>query len=258
MHHFFIDRFSRGVSPLHRLDPRAKVLFFLPLVVLINLTPIGWAAVFAGCASLLVVLTLVARVPLGYLAKRLLIVLPFVLVVILFLPFMTPGTALWRLEFGRFVLVVTREGLLMAANVLAKALLCVFSLLLLVSTTRFDHLLRALGTLRVPRVILIILSFLYRYLFILIDEVLHMKRARDARSVNPRRVHLRAGAGIAGVLFVRTYERSERVYQAMTARGFDGEVRALQPFHFKLSDGVALAGGWAVVALIWWAAWVLG
>ncbi len=257
MHHSFIDRFSRGTTFIHGIDPRAKVLFFLPLVVLINLTPIEWAPVFVGCAGLLVVLTLLARVPILYLAKRLLIVLPFVLVVIFFLPFMTEGEVVGRYEFWGLAVAVTREGLSTALNVLAKAMLCVFTLLLLVSTTRFDHLLRALETLWVPRVILLILSFLYRYLFILIDEVMHMKRARDARSVNPRRLQVRAAAGLAGVLFLRTYERAERVYQAMVARGFDGEVRVLQPLRFHWPDFAVLVAGWLLVVLLWGCAWAL-
>jgi len=257
MHHSFIDKFSRGTTFIHRLDPRAKVLFFLPLVVLVNLTPIGWAPVFVGCGGLLVVLALWARVPIPYLAKRLLIVLPFVLVIVFFLPFMTGGEVVGRFQFRGLEVAVTREGLSTALNVLAKAMLCVFALLLLVSTTRFDHLLRALETLWVPRVILLILGFLYRYLFVLIDEVMHMKRARDARSVNPRRLQVRAATGLAGVLFLRTYERAERVYQAMVARGFDGEVRVLQPFRFGRGDFAVLAAGWLLVVLLWGFAWVL-
>jgi len=257
MHHSFIDRFSRGTTFIHGIDPRAKVLFFLPLVVLINLTPIEWAPVFVGCAGLLTVLALLARVPLSYLAKRLLIVLPFVLVIIAFLPFMSRGEIAWSIEFRGLRLGVTREGLATALNVLVKAVLCVFALLLLVSTTRFDRLLRSLEKLWVPRAILLILSFLYRYLFILVDEVMHMKRARDARSVNPRRLQVRAAAGMAGVLFLRTYERAERVYQAMVARGFDGEVRVLQPLRFRWHDVAALTAGWTSVALLWGCTWAL-
>ncbi len=257
MHHWFIDRFSRGTSFVHRLDPRGKVLFFLPLVVLVNLTPIGLGPIFVGYLALLVVIALAARVPLGYLAKRLLLVLPFVLVIILFIPFLTPGEAVWRPSLGGLEFSVTREGLRTATNVLAKAMLCALALFLLASTTRFDHLLRALEALWVPRIILLILSFLYRYLFILIEQAQQMKRARDARSVHPRRLQLRAAGGIAGVLFLRTYERAERVYEAMLARGFDGEIRTLRPLRFELMDLLMLVAGWAAVVALWGVVWLL-
>ena len=175
MHHAFIDKFSRGTTFVHRVDPRAKVLFFLPLVVLVNLTPIRLGSIFAGYAGLLLAIALAARVPLGYLAKRLALVLPFVLVIILFIPFLTRGEVAWRGQLWALEVSVTWEGLRGAANVLTKAMVCALALLLLVSTTRFDHLLRALEELWVPRVILLILSFLYRYLFILIEQAQQMK-----------------------------------------------------------------------------------
>ena len=257
MHHSFIDRFSRGTTFIHRLDPRAKALFFFPLVVLINLTPIGLAPIFPGYALLLVGVALASRVPLGYLTKRLLLVLPFVLVIILFVPFLTEGEVAGRVQFWGLEFSVTWEGLRMATNVLVKAMLCALTLLLLVTTTRFDHLLRALEKLHVPRVILLILSFLYRYLFLLVEEAQQMRRARDARSVTRRRFQLKAAGGMAGVLFLRTYERAERVYQAMLARGFDGEVRTLRPLRFRTTDLAGLAVGWALVALLWGVAWTL-
>ena len=257
MHHAFIDKFSRGTTFIHRVDPRAKVLFFLPLVVLVNLTPIRLGSIFAGYAGLLLAIALAARVPLGYLAKRLALVLPFVLVIILFIPFLTQGEVAWRGQLWGLEVSVTWEGLRGAANVLIKAMVCALALLLLVSTTRFDHLLRALEELWVPRVILLILSFLYRYLFILIEQAQQMKRARDARSVGRRRLDVRAAGGMAGVLFLRTYERAERVYQAMLARGFDGEIRTLRPFRFGLKDLLVLVVGWGVVVGLWGLTWAL-
>jgi cobalt/nickel transport system permease protein len=292
MHHSFIDKFSRGATFIHRLDPRAKLLFFVPLVVVISVTPEAWAPTLVGYAALLIAVALAARLPLAYLAKRLLLVLPFVLAVVVFLPFIREGREVAQVPLFGLELVVTREGLAAAGSVLAKALLSAFALMLLVSTTRFDHLLRALEDCRVPRSLVIILSFLYRYLYLLIEEAQSMKRAREARTV--RRVRLRqpvprpglpagiaaqldetgratrgtsagvglrplpslwslrlkAAGGTVGVLFLRTYERAERAYQAMLARGFAGEVRTLTRFRFAARDFAALATGWAAVALL--------
>lgn len=256
MHHSFIDRFSRGDSFIHRLDPRAKVLFFLPLVLVINLAPMGRKEALGGYGALLLGLAVAARLPLGYLLKRLLVVLPFVLVVVVFVPFFTEGPPAVRLRVAGLELVMTKPGLLTAADVLVRALLSAFALMVLVSTTRFDHLLRALEDFRAPRALLLILSFLYRYLFLLIEQAQQMKRARDARTVGPaRRPQLRAAAGIVGVLFLRTYERAERVYEAMLARGFTGEVRTLRPLRFGPADLAALALGWVLVGLLWGLLW---
>ena len=116
------------------------------------------------------------------------------------------------------------------AGVLVKAVGASWVLLVLAATTRFDHLLAALSWFRLPALFLEILAFLYRYLFVVIDEGQRMGRARRARSPGRVRRPLRTASAMIASLASRSYERSQRVYLAMTARGYDGRPRPLTPF----------------------------
>jgi cobalt/nickel transport system permease protein len=128
--------------------------------------------------------------------------------------------------------------------------------ILLVATTEFPKIVHALNHLRIPTIITAIISFLYRYLFVLADEVLRMMRARQARSAAAAGV--RSGGSVAwraqiaghmaGQLFLRSYERSDRIYNAMLSRGYKGELMTIHPHHFHRSD--LLIGGLSIAALI--------
>ena len=88
-----------------------------------------------------------------------------------------------------------------------------------------------------PRVMVMILSFMYRYIFVLVDEVMHIKQARDSRNFGGKRLwQLRTIGNMIGTLFIRSYERGERVYAAMVARGFDGHSRTLDQLNFGQAD----------------------
>jgi cobalt/nickel transport system permease protein len=157
------------------------------------------------------------------------VVLPFVLVAVPLL-FTREGEALVTLSLGPIALTVTDTGLRDVLSIMLKSWLSVQAALLLAYTTPFSSLVDALRALRVPAIMVSIISFMYRYLAVLSDEAGRMSRARQARSAVP--AGNRSGAGLAwrarvtgamvGSLFIRSYERSERVYAAMLARGFDG------------------------------------
>jgi cobalt/nickel transport system permease protein len=122
-----------------------------------------------------------------------------------------------------------------------KAWLSTLYLILLSSTIRFPDLLKALEKLKMPHIIILTLSFMYRYIFVFQDEALRMKRARDARSREGNVFwHINSLGSIIGSLFIRAYERGERVYKAMLARGFDGEVSNINEFNLKPSDLIFL------------------
>ena len=88
-----------------------------------------------------------------------------------------------------------------------------------------------------PRVMIMILSFMYRYIFVLVDEVMRMRQARDSRNFGGSRLwHLKTIGNMTGTLFIRSYERGERVYAAMLARGFDGHSRTLDRLNFSQAD----------------------
>ncbi|MDD5556108.1 MAG: cobalt ECF transporter T component CbiQ [bacterium] len=242
MRHSFIDAHSDGDSPFHRLHPAVKLAAAAAGVLCIVTTPPRAFASFGAYAATLAAVLLLARVPLAVALRRLLAVIPFAVLVAAFLPFVGGGRVLLEAPVGPLRLAVTAGGLLLFWNVVVKAALSTLCMTALVATTPFDRLLAALETLRCPRLLVMVLAFMYRYLFVLTDEAMRLARAREAR--DPGGGHARAAralAGIVGVLFVRAYERAERVYLAMCARGFDGTIVALPPPPVRRADALFLA-----------------
>lgn len=225
----FLDRYAKLDSPIHRLDARVKILLTLAIAVMAVSTPCTAVWAFGGYAGLLCVALLISRVPVLYVMARLAIVVPFVAMVAVFLPFL-PETQ----EAGGYNLGWGTEGVLSAWwvlwNVVAKALLGAAAVILLTSTTPFPRLLEGLRRLWVPRLLILMLSFTYRYLFVLVGEARRMKRACDARAYRGRWLWQATVVGrLIGTLFLRSYERGERVYLAMVSRGFAGGFPAPAP-----------------------------
>lgn len=237
MKHSFIDRYSELNSFIHRLDPRTKLIATMAFILAVALTlPDRWQA-FAVYFSLVAVLIVLSRVPVLYVLKRSLVIVPFVLLIAIFIPFFKEGEVAGSYNIWLWQVSVTYSGLQVLWNILVKAWLSILSLILLTSTTKVSNLLKGLEQLRVPRVMIMILSFMYRYIFILVDEVMRMKQARDSRSFGGSRWwQLRTIGNMIGTLFIRSYERGERIYAAMLARGFDGHSRTLNRLDFKRAD----------------------
>jgi len=241
MHHAYVDRFASGDSPVHRLDPRAKLVAVVAFTALVVSVPKYQVAALFPYAVFPFALLAFGGIPFAFVAKHLLIVSPFVVFVAVFNPLYDPAPMLVRLGPWSFWV---RAGLVSCANICGKFVLTVSALVALVSTTPFSDLLKALAWFRLPRLFIIELSFLYRYLFVLIEEVMRLRRARDCRTVGPSPLarRLRVTGGMIGSLFVRTLERGERIYAAMLARGFDGTVRTLSQFHVRAADYAFLFG----------------
>jgi cobalt/nickel transport system permease protein len=219
MRHDYVDRYSRLESPVHALDARTKALaLFALIIVCVTTPPREWWA-FCIYAATVIIIATASRVPARYLLTRVLVVVPFILVVAVFVPFMHKGGG--SVDLGLFH--VSRDGLLILWNVTVKSLISVSCLILLSSTTGFSDLMHGLERLRVPRFFTLVSSFMYRYLFLIIDEEERMRRARDSRNFRGRWIwHSKVIGHMIASLFLRSQERSERVYQAMCARGFDG------------------------------------
>jgi len=249
MRHTFLDRYHQGTSLVHRLDPRLKLVATLVFVVASTSTPPGAWLTFGLLAAVAVAAILVARVPLLDALKHSSIALPFAGMVALSLPFTRGGQVLWAWHPFGWNLAVTDEGVILFASVLLKAWLSVMVSGLLVATTPFADLLLGLRALRLPAVLVSTISFMYRYLFVLVDEAMRLRTAREARSAGEGGSvawRVRVLGGMVGSLFVRSYERSERIYAAMLSRGFGGEVRSLSRLAWRALDTRA--------ALVWAAA----
>lgn len=207
--------FVHADSGVHRLAPEAKLGATVLFIFAVVATPKEAIWAFALDALIIVTVALLARVPLGRLARRLVIELPF-LAFAVFLPFVGRGP---YVEVG--FLTLSQAGLWGAWNIVVKGTIGVAASCLLTATTPVPELLRALERLRVPRPIVGIASFMVRYGEVLAGDVRRMRIARLSRADDPRWLWQVAGiARTAGALFVRSYERGERVYVAMLARGY--------------------------------------
>lgn len=243
MKHAFLDRYSDLESPVHRLDPRAKLVGFAFLIVVCVTTPPHLYAAFAAYLGLEAALLALSRLPWRHVLKRLLVVLPFILAVAAFIPFFGKGGGSYNLGPVR----ISGHGLLVLWNVAVKSTVSVLAVIILSSTTPFPHLLGAMERMRLPRLFTSLLSFTYRYIFVLVDEAQRMKRARDSRGWSGRWLWQAKVIGhMIASLFLRSYERGERVYAAMLARGYGGGgVHTLYLYEF----GILEAGFASLVVL---------
>jgi cobalt/nickel transport system permease protein len=254
MHTNAFDRYLDRESAVHQLDPRVKVLIALGFIISVALLPDGaWVAY--GVAFLLVMgLSLAARLSPLTVFKRSLVGLPFLLAAVTVL-FTIPGQVLWQGPFG---VTLTDGGLIRFTSIIARSLVSLQAAVWLTATTRFPDLLHALRHLKVPAILVSIIAFMYRYLFVLADEVQRLLRGRAARS--GRRPGLKSGGSIgwrasvtghmAGQLLVRSLDRSERVYNAMLARGYRGEMLTMSPHMMHPVDWLALVTGFVALLLL--------
>ncbi len=241
MKHSFLDKYSDRDSFIHRLDPRTKFIVTLVFILAVILTPpVRWEA-FVFYFVVVSILIRVSRVPVWHVLKRSLLILPFAAVVAISLPFFKDDITSGSYNLGLFRVSVA--GLQVFYAILAKAWLSALGLILLTATTRVTELLKGLEQMQFPRVMLMILSFMYRYIFVITDEVMRMKQARDSRNYGGRHLwQIKTLGNMIGTLFIRSYEHGERVYTAMIARGYDGQSRVLERLSFKSVDILFVTG----------------
>ncbi len=257
MHFDAFDRYHEKESPIHRLDPRVKVVVTIAFILSNVLLPDGAWFAFAFAWIFLLFCNLLSKLGAGYTLKRSIIALPFALIAITVL-FSMPGNPLSTFHFLMWKFTITDAGLLRFVSILIRSWLSVQMAILLIATTRFPDLIHALEHLRIPAVLTTIIAFLYRYLFVLTDEVFRLLRARESRSASAP--GSRSGGGVvwrakvagnmAGQLFLRSYERSDRIYNAMLARGYTGRLYTLNPHEMKSADYYATAFAIAVIFLM--------
>jgi cobalt/nickel transport system permease protein len=225
MKHAFLDHHSHIESPIHHLDARAKIIVFFTFILIGVSSPPTSFFLFSLLAMALIGIALLARLPLGHLLKKVLVVLPFLLMVTISIPFMKKDGVGGGYNLGLGGLSISQGGLWILWNVVIKSCLGVFSIILLSSTTSFPQLIRGMEKLGSPRIFTILTSFMYRYSFILIDEMHRMRRARDSRSFGGRWLwQTRVIGHMVGTLFLRSFHRGERVYLAMLSRGYHGTI----------------------------------
>lgn len=231
MKHGFLDKYSDLKSPIHSLSATAKVIVFVGLIFFCVSSRATAYRSYAGYFGFLVISLAASRVPVIHLLRRSLAILPFMAMAALSIPFIGGGT-----RNAGYAASEPHPGVIVFQGVVIKSYISIFSLLLLSSVTPFPLLLGGLRKIGAPRIFLSLTSFTYRYLFVLVEELERMKRARDSRCYGGKWPWQAKVVGrMIGTFFVRSCERGERVYQAMVSRGFDGRLasEASQPMTAK-------------------------
>ncbi|MEU6862649.1 cobalt ECF transporter T component CbiQ [Streptomyces sp. NPDC046876] len=242
--------YRHGHSPVHALPPHCKLAAAFAFVVVVVSTPREAVWAFGVYAVLVAAVTALARIPAGLLLRRLLIEVPFVLFAVL-MPFVAQGE---RTEVLGMSLSVS--GLWGAWNVLAKGTLGVAASVLLASTTELRALLLGLQRLKLPPLLVQIASFMIRYGDVITDELRRMSIARRSRGFEARGIrHWGVLAKTAGALFIRSYERGERVHLAMVSRGYTGSMPVIDDIaatRAQWAQSAALPATALAVCLIGW------
>ena len=232
------------------LDVRVKILICFSIIIAGVSTPPQALRAFAAYYSLVIVYVIVARVPLLPFVKRSLAAIPFVLMVAVFVPFFRreAGDVMYALPFG---LAVSRSGLWLLANAALKGTLGVCALVALGAGTPFADLLSGFHWLRVPRSLVNITAFMFRYLDVLRDEIDRMKRAADSRGRRSRWLwHARVIGQMIGALFLRSMERAERVFAAMQSRGYEGRIHNTPLPAFRAAHAIQILFAASIVVAI--------
>jgi cobalt/nickel transport system permease protein len=215
--------FFHGHSRIHHAPAHLKLLGLLGFMLLVVATPREAYVVFAVEAALLVAVVLLSRVPLTYLLPRMVVELPFAVFAVL-VPFISHGPRTDVLGVS-----VSEPGLTAAIALLVKGTLGVLASLTLAATTEPQDLLRGLQRLRMPELIVQIMGFMIRYLDVVTAELARMMTALRSRGCDPRSPrHWPVLARSLGALFIRSYERGERVHLAMLSRGYDGKLPSVE------------------------------
>jgi len=247
------ERFQQGASLLHNLEARTKLLVVLGFIFATTLTPTGRWEVLGGLAVVLAVGALLGRLSPLLVLRRSALALPFVLAAVPLL-FTREGEGLFSVPFLAWRWTATEAGLEAVLTILLKSWLSVSAAVVLTATTSAPDLLRALQGLHAPRVLVATVSFMYRYIFVIGEEAQRLMRARECRSAvvgesggGTVRWRARVLGNMVGSLFLRSYERAERIYDAMRSRGYDGELKSLATASLGGADYAMLATVFALL-----------
>ena len=231
----YLDTLSYRDTVIHRLDPRTKlsaaVLFIVTVVSFPKYEVTGLFPFFLFP----VLLFSLGDIPVKFIMKKVLLVSFFAFFIGIFNPLFD------RQPMYIFYGVTVSGGWVSFLSIMLKFFLTITSALLLIATTSFPGICRALQKFGIPDIFISQLLFLYRYIFVLVEEAMKVVRARDMRSFGKRGKEIKAFTGIVGTLFLRTVERAERIYMAMLSRGFSGTLHTIKPYGLNSADAIFLA-----------------
>jgi cobalt/nickel transport system permease protein len=238
-----LDALSYKDTPVHRLDPRTKVISTLAFIITVVSFPKYEVIRLIPFFIFPAVIFSLGDIPARFILKKVLFASIFAVLIGLFNPVLDTRTM-----YHVFTIPVS-GGWVSFLSILLKFFLTMSAVLLLISTTSFPGVSHALRKLGIPEVFISQLLFLYRYLFVLMEEAMRMVRARDLRSFGTKGQGARTFVSLFGTLFIRTMERAERVYSAMLCRGFTGTIHPAKRHDLVTADFVCLFVVGAVLVL---------
>jgi len=268
MHVHFLDPYRSGNSLVHRLDPRIKFILTLGFILVASLTPVGAWPVYILLFSIILSVEVLSELGVRYVLKRSMLAFLFVLAALPVI-FTTADRIILTFSLGTWTFTITQAGLERFISIFLKSWISIQAAIVLASSTPFPELMMAMRAIRIPRLLVAIFGLMWRYLFVLADEALRLMRARLARSGHSDQVGLKPGGSVwwragvtgrmAGSLFLRAFERSDRIYMAMISRGYDREVRAAPLPKLRGVDSLIIVGGLLLLvflllfAILFWA-----
>jgi cobalt/nickel transport system permease protein len=261
-----LELYQHQLSPIHKLDARVKIIFTLVLILSISLSPIGAWPAYILFLTIIISINILSRIRLGFVQRRAALALPFVLSAFPLI-FLGPPPQVSFPLFNNLVISVSPMGIERFISIGVKAWISVQAAVLLAASTPLSELLQSFRQLHIPKVFIAIIELMWRYLFVMVDEAGRMIRARNSRSsIIPGKqksggsVFWRATVtgGMAGNLFLRSIERSERVYAAMLSRGFNGEALEIQRKRFGKKEWAITLSSLFVLFLVLVSGFIFG
>jgi cobalt/nickel transport system permease protein len=225
-----LDRLSYQDTWVHRLDPRAKTIATMLFLFTVVSFPQYEVAALIPFFLFPVLLMTIGEIPVLFIIRKIIVVSPFAIFIGIFNPFLDTRTV--AVLSG----IPISAGWISFLSILLKFALTLSAALLLIATTSFPGVCHALRRLGFPLLFVSQLLFLYRYLFVLMEEAVRLIRARDMRSFGTRGGGMKVFVRLVGILFVRTVDRAERIYHAMLSRGFQGNMPSLKRYHISAMD----------------------
>ena len=231
---FDIDRFSHIESSVQRWDPRIKILslvFFIFVVALLKTIPVAVASLFIA-----LIIIKITNIPFHFVANSIKVIVVFLAPFFLMLPFSYPGEPAFRI----IGLPFAWEGFRLSVLIFTKAVAIVLTTNAIFGSARFDISMIALQNLRCPKVLVQMILFTYRYIFVFIDEIKRMEKAMRSKGfvMKANMNTLRTMGNFVGALLIRSFERTSRVYSAMLSKGYEGELHSMVSFKARGKDYV--------------------
>lgn len=238
-----LDRLAEADTPVHRLDPRAKVLVFLLFIV--SVVSFGKYEISALLPYFFFPAVMISRgnLPTFLIVRKVAVVLPFALLIGIFNPLLDREILI---NIGKLAI---SGGWVSCASILVRAVLTVSAAVILVAVTGFPSVCAALERLGMPRAFGVQLMFLYRYIFVLLEEAKRASLARELRTFGGRGLEMKTFASLTGHLLLRTWERADRIHRAMLARGFDGRFHVRLKSRFAAREALFLMG-WSALFIL--------